>query len=142
MPSFNHCTAYTALSKSEFKSEIPGFQIKVYRSREISYQEHTTWTVKFALHFITVADRFLQRILLTKPLRPALICAIPVRPVVPGCAGCAMAHPDFGRSVNPISTRGGTDSQCQIELLFFPLHYFHSFRDGLGVKKSNFFFYK
>ena len=29
-----------------------------------------------------------------------------VRPVVPGCAGCAMAHPDFGRSVNPISTRG------------------------------------
>ena len=30
-------------------------------------------------------------------------------------------------------------SQCQIGLLFFPLHYFHSFRDGLGVKKSNFF---
>ena len=28
------------------------------------------------------------------------------RPVVPGCAGCAMAHPNFGRSVNPISTRG------------------------------------
>ena len=28
------------------------------------------------------------------------------RPVVPGCAGCAMAHPDFARSVNPISTRG------------------------------------
>jgi hypothetical protein len=28
------------------------------------------------------------------------------RPVVPGCAGCAMAHPDFVRSVNPISTRG------------------------------------
>ena len=27
------------------------------------------------------------------------------RPVVPGCAGCAIAHPDFGRSVNPISTR-------------------------------------
>ena len=25
------------------------------------------------------------------------------RPVV---TGCAMAHPDFGRSVNPISTRG------------------------------------
>ena len=23
-----------------------------------------------------------------------------------GCAGCAMAHPDFGISVNPISTRG------------------------------------
>jgi hypothetical protein len=32
------------------------------------------------------------------------------RPVVPGCAGCAMAHPDFDRSVNPTSTRaGGTD---------------------------------
>ena len=29
-----------------------------------------------------------------------------VRPVVPRCAGCAMAHPDFGRSVNPISTKG------------------------------------
>ena len=29
-----------------------------------------------------------------------------IRPVVPGCAGCAMAHPDFGRSVNPISARG------------------------------------
>ena len=28
------------------------------------------------------------------------------RPVVPGCAGCAMVHPYFGRSVNPISTRG------------------------------------
>ena len=28
------------------------------------------------------------------------------RPVVHGCAGCAKAHPDFGRSVNPISTRG------------------------------------
>ena len=27
-------------------------------------------------------------------------------PVVTGCAGCAMAHPDFGRLVNPISTRG------------------------------------
>ena len=29
-----------------------------------------------------------------------------LRPVVPVCAGCAMAHPDFGRSVNPISNRG------------------------------------
>ena len=28
------------------------------------------------------------------------------RGVVPGVAGCAMAHPDFGRSVNPILTRG------------------------------------
>ena len=31
------------------------------------------------------------------------------RPVVPGGAGGPMAPPDFGRSVNPISTRGGTD---------------------------------
>ena len=30
------------------------------------------------------------------------------RPVVPGGAGGAMAPPDFGRSVNPISTKGGT----------------------------------
>ena len=28
------------------------------------------------------------------------------RPVVPGGAGGAMAPPDFGRSVNPISTKG------------------------------------
>ena len=30
-----------------------------------------------------------------------------IRPVVPGGAGGAMAPPDFGRSVNPISTMGG-----------------------------------
>ena len=37
------------------------------------------------------------------------------RPVVPACAGCARAHPDFGRSVNPISTKG--DRLC-------PPHYY------------------
>ena len=42
------------------------------------------------------------------------------------------------------NTRAGTYlqtplPQCRIGLLFFPLHYFHSFRDGLGVKKSNLF---
>ena len=40
------------------------------------------------------------------------------RAVVPECAGCAMAHPDFGRSVNPISTRG--DRLCQ------PNYYWHT----------------
>ena len=40
------------------------------------------------------------------------------RPVVPGCARCAMAHPDFGRSVNPTSTRG--DRLCQ------PNYYWHT----------------
>ena len=40
------------------------------------------------------------------------------RAVVPGCAGCAMAHPDFGRSVNPISTRG--DRLCP------PNYYWHT----------------
>ena len=40
------------------------------------------------------------------------------RPVVPGCAGCAMAHPDFGRSVKPISTRG--DRLCP------PNYYWHT----------------
>ena len=30
-----------------------------------------------------------------------------IRPVVPGGAGGAMAPPDFGRLVNPISTKGG-----------------------------------
>ena len=32
---------------------------------------------------------------------------IVLRGVVSGGAGGAMAHPDIGRSVNPISTRGG-----------------------------------
>ena len=41
-----------------------------------------------------------------------------LRPVVPGCAGCAMAHPDFGRSVNPISTMG--DRLCP------PNYYWHT----------------
>ena len=39
-------------------------------------------------------------------------------PVVPGCAGCAMANPDFGKSVNPISTRG--DKLCP------PNYYWHT----------------
>ena len=30
-----------------------------------------------------------------------------LRPVIPGGAGGAMAPPDFGRSVNPISAMGG-----------------------------------
>ena len=34
-------------------------------------------------------------------------CLPAARPVVPGGAGGAMAPPDFGRSVNPISTKGG-----------------------------------
>jgi hypothetical protein len=40
------------------------------------------------------------------------------RLVVPGCAGCAMAYPDFVRSVNPISTRG--DRLC------LPNYYWHA----------------
>ena len=40
----------------------------------------------------------------------------PFRGVVPGCAGCAMAHPDLGRSINPISTR---DRLC------LPNYYWH-----------------
>ena len=35
------------------------------------------------------------------------------RPVVPGCAGCAMAHPDFGRSLNSISSRGTDYNQLK-----------------------------
>ena len=51
------------------------------------------------------------------------------RPVVPRCAGCAMAHPDFGRSVNPISTRG--DGLCP------PIYYWHTqiFRPSDGPDK-------
>ena len=51
------------------------------------------------------------------------------RPVVPGCAGCAMAHPDFGKPVNPISTRG--DRLCQ------PNYYWHTriFRPSDGPAK-------
>ena len=55
----------------------------------------------------------------------------PCRPVVPGCAGCAMAHPDFGGSIDPISTRG--DSLCP------PNYYWHTqiFRpsDGPGMSR-------
>ena len=49
-----------------------------------------------------------------------LVCYIhyTTRPVVPGCAGCAMAHPDVGRLVNPISTRG--DRLCP------PYYYWHT----------------
>ena len=54
------------------------------------------------------------------------------RPVVPGCAGCAMAHPDFGRSVNPISTRG--DRLCPSNYYWHP----RIFRPSNGpVKGTN-----
>ena len=39
---------------------------------------------------------------ISKPISKFFWC----QAVVPGCAGCAMAHPDFGRSLNPVSTRG------------------------------------
>ena len=42
---------------------------------------------------------------------------INIRGVVPVGAGCAMTHPDLGRSVNPISTRG--DRLCP------PNYYWH-----------------
>ena len=35
------------------------------------------------------------------------VCPTKFRGVVPGGAGGAMSPPDFGRSVNPISTKGG-----------------------------------
>ena len=65
------------------------------------------------MHFL-----ILQHTLVIGMLHPNYIMsfsfttAVFFRPVVPGCAGCAMAHPDFGRSVNPISTRG--DKLCLI----------------------------
>ena len=51
------------------------------------------------------------------------------RGVVPGCAGCAMA--DFGRSVNPFSTRG--DKLCP------PIYYWHPriFRPSDGPAASH-----
>ena len=36
-----------------------------------------------------------------------MVLVFSTRPVVPGGAGGAMAPPDFGRSVNPITTSGG-----------------------------------
>ena len=45
----------------------------------------------------------------TSPAPIFLLCGVDgfrCRPVVPGCIGYAMEHPDFGRSVNPISIRG------------------------------------
>ena len=49
-----------------------------------------------------------------------------------GCAGCAMAHPDFGRSVNPISTKG--DRLCA------PNYYWHTrtFRPSDGPEMTSF----
>ena len=41
-----------------------------------------------------------------KMCRYVIHTILSIRPVVPGCAGCAMAHPGFGRSVNPISIKG------------------------------------
>ena len=43
------------------------------------------------------------------------VCIMSHRPVIPAGAGGAMAPPDFGRSVNPISTRRGR---------LCPLHYY------------------
>ena len=57
---------------------------------------------------------------------------VDTRPVVPGCAGGAMTHPDFGRSVNPISTMG--DRLCPTS------YYWHTqiFRlsDGPGHQRK------
>ena len=66
-----------------------------------------------------------QILLCSKELNLAEIFLI-IRPVVPGCAGCAMAHPDFGRSVNPILVRG--DRLCQLN------YYWHTriFRPSNG----------
>ena len=50
-------------------------------------------------------------------LKSSFITTTKFRGVVRGCAGCAIAHPDFGRSVNPISTRG--DRLCP------PNYYWH-----------------
>ena len=74
------------------------------------------------------------------------------RAVVPGCAGCAMAHPDFGRSVNPISTWGyklcppnyywhtrifrpyDSPDKC----LWLHFYYFYALCDVISIGKSNF----
>ena len=55
-----------------------------------------------------------------------------VRGVVPGGAGGAMAPSDFGRSVNPISTKG--DRLCP------PNYYWHTrtFRPSDGPEMTSF----
>jgi hypothetical protein len=52
------------------------------------------------------------RFMLQNPGKTSVLAVLPAvaalnRPVVPGGAGGAMAPPIFGRSVNPISTKGG-----------------------------------
>ena len=47
-------------------------------------------------------------ILFQKIIKSSTKTCMLIRPVVPGCAGYAMAHPDFGRSVNPFQL-GGSD---------------------------------
>ena len=69
------------------------------------------------------------------PCTTAQVPTALIRPVVPGCAGCAMAHPEFGRSVNPISTRRNR--------LCLPNYYWHTqiFRpsDGPALEETLYF---
>ena len=78
-----------------------------------------SWSWTSSMIFCTFCN--FQEILIYWQLFYRLVTIISLlwaRPVVPGCAGCAMAHPDFGRSVNPISTRG--DRLCP------PNYYWHN----------------
>ena len=77
-------------------------------------------------------------------LKSSCITTTKFRGVVRGCAGCAIAQPDFGRSVNPISTRGtdyahlittGTPGFSDL-LTALPCAYLVPLRDARATKCS------
>ena len=77
-----------------------------------------TWLLTFKMHYISMTISWLLISSKESNLLTLVDVAWPLcRPVVPGCARCAMAHPYFGRSVDPISTRG--DRLCT------PNYYWH-----------------
>ena len=107
------------------------------------------WEIKSTFHPNESISTFIKKIEPMQWWRSALLLAHPTsdvidvcslvslyiklaisRPVVPGCAGCAMAHPDFGRSVNPISPKS--------DRLRPPNQYWHTriFRPSDGPDKQ------
>ena len=84
-----------------------------WQSSSVQLSQSEKWTKILNSRFLQCSIRF-------RPTKQVhyILQKILHRPVVPGCAGCAMAHPNFGRSVNPISTRG--DRLCS------PNYYWHT----------------
>ena len=90
---FRSHTMYLNLIFSDFSPKYIQNRLVKRHFRQSHIEQFFTWSLEYFLRYVH-------------------------RPVVPGCAGCAMAHPIFGRSVNPIPTRG--DRLCP------PNYYWHT----------------